>query len=221
MSKSNIIIGDFNIATDQSTNHSKSLLNILSSSNLKLYNTYPTHKHGNTLDLLISHKSFNFMYSHSVRPCITDHYIIFFTLQSLKPLHPTIIRSFRKIKIINTHDFIRDFLSFPNNSSEELSTDSSTTHDSHAPIIFKTSILRLDKSWYTLTLLKQNRKLRTLEKKWIKTKSESILALYQLTKSKHRRDLINAKSLHILPLWNHAHQIKRKISPYLETPWAK
>ena len=39
--------------------------------------------------------------------------------------------------------------------------------------------------------------MRILEKKWIKTKSESILALYQLTKSKHRRDLLNAKSLHI------------------------
>ena len=56
MSESNIIIGDFNISTNLSTNHSKSLLNILWYSNLKLHNTYPTHKHGNTLDLLISHE---------------------------------------------------------------------------------------------------------------------------------------------------------------------
>ena len=162
MSESNIIIGDFNIATNLSTNHSKSLLNILSSSNLKLHNTYPTHKYGNTLDLLISHKSSNLICSHSVGPYISDHHIIFFTLQSLKPPHPTITRSFRKTKIINTHDFIRDFLSLPHNSPDELFTTLSSTLDSHAPIIIKKSILRLDTSWYTLALLKQKRKLRTL-----------------------------------------------------------
>ena len=59
MSESNIIIGDFNIATNLPNNHSKSLLNIMSSSNFNLHNTYPTNKYGNILDLLISHKSFN------------------------------------------------------------------------------------------------------------------------------------------------------------------
>ena len=39
--------------------------------------------------------------------------------------------------------------------------------------------------------------MRTLEKKLIKAKSESILALYQLIKSKHRRDLLIAKSLNV------------------------
>ena len=81
MSESNIIIGDFNIATNLSTNHSKSLLNILSSSNLKLHNTYPIHKYSNTLDILISHKSSNLICSHSVGTCISDHHIIFVTLQ--------------------------------------------------------------------------------------------------------------------------------------------
>ena len=37
----------------------------------------------------------------------------------------------------------------------------------------------------------------SIANKWIKTKAESILALYQLTKSKHRRDLLNAQSLHV------------------------
>ena len=200
MSESNIIISDFNIATNLSTNHYKSLLNILSSSNLKLHNTYPTHTYVNTLDLLISHKSSNLICSHSVGPCISDHHIIFVTLQSLKPSHPTITRSFRKTKSINTHDFIRDFLYLPHNSPDELFTTLSTivyTLDSHAPIIITKPILRLDTSWYTLSLLKQKRILRTLENKLIKSKSESILALYQLTKSKHRRDLLNAKSNHI------------------------
>ena len=88
MSEFNIIIGDFNIATNLSTNNSKSLLNILPSSNLKLHNTYPTYKYGNTFDLLISHKSSNLLFSHSVGPCISVHNIILFTLQCLKPPHP-------------------------------------------------------------------------------------------------------------------------------------
>ena len=119
------------------------------------------------------------------------------TLQSHKPSHPAINRSFRKSKIINTHDFIRYFLSHPHNSPDELFTTLSTTLESHAPIIIKKSILRLDTSWYTLALLKQKRKLRTHEKKLIKLNTESILALYQLIKSKHRRDLLIAKSLHV------------------------
>ena len=40
ISESNIIIGDFNIANNQSTNYSKSLLIVLAS-NIKLHNTYP------------------------------------------------------------------------------------------------------------------------------------------------------------------------------------
>ena len=154
MYESNIIICIFNISTNLSTNHSKSLLNILSSSNLKLHNTYPTHKYGNTLDLLISHKSSNLICSHSVGPYISDHHIIFVTLQYLKPPHPTIIRSFCKTKIINTYDFIRDFLSLPHNSPDELFTTLSSTLESHAPIIIKKSIFRLDTSWYILALLK-------------------------------------------------------------------
>ena len=77
MSESNIIIGNFNIATNLSTNHSKSLLSILSSSNLKHHNTYPTHKHGNTLDLLISQKVSNLNCAHSFGPCISSHYLFY------------------------------------------------------------------------------------------------------------------------------------------------
>ena len=73
MSESIIIKGDFKIATNQYTNYSKYLLNKLLSSNLKLHNTYPTHKYGNTLDLLITHKSSNLICSHSVGLYITDH----------------------------------------------------------------------------------------------------------------------------------------------------
>ena len=159
MSESNIILCDFNIATNLSTIHSKSLLNILSSSNFKLHNTYPTHKHGNNLDLLISKSHPTLFIFTLFFFCINDHHIIFVTLYSLKPPHPTITRPFRKTKIINTHDFIRDFLSLLHNSSHELFTILSTTLDSYAPIIIKKSILRLDISWYTLTLLKQKRKL--------------------------------------------------------------
>ena len=153
MSESNIIIGDFNIATNLSANHSKSLLNILSSSNLKLHNTYPTHKYGNTLDLLIYHNSSNLIYSNFIGPCISDHHIIFFTLQSLKPPHPLSLVISAK-KIINTHDFIRYFLSLQHNSPDKLFTTFSTILYSHAPIIINKSILRLDTSWYTIALLK-------------------------------------------------------------------
>ena len=88
MSESNIIIGYFNIATNLLTNHSKYLLNIQSSSNLKLHNTYPTHKYGNTPDLLISHNSSNLICSHSVGPCISDQNIIFFTFHFLNLPNP-------------------------------------------------------------------------------------------------------------------------------------
>ena len=82
MYESNIIIGDSYIYTLPLTNYSKSLLNILSASNIKFHKTYPTHKYGNTFDLLNSRKSSNYLiYSHYIGPCINDNHIIYLPFQ--------------------------------------------------------------------------------------------------------------------------------------------
>ena len=45
--------------------------------NLKVHSTYPTHKHGNTHDLLIAHNSSNLICSHSVGLFISSHYLFY------------------------------------------------------------------------------------------------------------------------------------------------
>ena len=140
----------------------------MSPSNLKLHNTYPIHKHSNTLEIRITHMLSNFIFSHSFGPYITDHKIILITLQSHKPSNPIIIHSSRKIKIINTHNFIIYFIPFSNNSSNELFTSILTTLATHAPIIIKKYILRFYTSYYTLTYINKNENCVLLTKIWIK-----------------------------------------------------
>ena len=141
MSESNIIIGTFNIATNLSNNNSKSLLNILSSSNLKLHNTCPTHKYGNILDRLISHKLSNLICSHSVVPCISDHHIIFLPSNPLNlPTPLSLVLSAKQKSSTLTISSETSYPSHIRTLPDELFTTLSTTLDSHTPIIIKKSL---------------------------------------------------------------------------------
>ena len=78
-------------------------------------------------------------------------------------------------------------------------TDAQTLHNSllhildiHAPILNKTTILRLNTSWCTITFHVKN---DVYESKSKKEKSSSSLTTYKNLKNKHRIYLINAKAM--------------------------
>ena len=141
-----------------------SLNKLLTSFNLVQHVTSPTHVHGNTLDLIIYPKTNKIVTDHSIGPLFSDHFLIFLTLSQPKPTRPLIIRISRKLHSLPFPDFISDLSSLPTSTSAELHTSLSSTIDKYAPLFTKTSIIRPNSFWYTISLLKQKRILRKAEK---------------------------------------------------------
>ena len=123
--------------------------------NLVQHVTFPTHVHGNTLDLIISPKTNKIVTDHSIGPLFSDHFLIFLTLGHPKPTRPHTTRISRKLHSLPIPDFISDLSSLPTSTSAELNTSLSSTLDKYAPLFTKTSIISPDSSWYTISLLKQ------------------------------------------------------------------
>ena len=160
-----IILGYFNIPNPPSY---RSLNNLLTSFNLIQHVTSPTHVQGNILDLTISPKTKKIITNHTIGPPFSDHFIILLNLSHPKPIRPLTTRTSRKIHNLPIPAFIADLSSLPTTTSAELHQSISTTLDKYAPLVTRTTIIRPDSSWYTSTLLKQKRILRTAEKHYLK-----------------------------------------------------
>ncbi len=92
-----IICRDFNFHVNKPTDtDARRFTDILSLFNLTQHINKPTHKLGNTLDLLISRKS-PFLYSHKVDTQLSNHNNILFKLNMIKTPCPTKV-NFRKLK---------------------------------------------------------------------------------------------------------------------------
>src|SRR6266516_834318 len=126
-----IITGDFNI-----------LVNDFS---LTQHISFPTHSHGNTLDLLITHSSStNISAIDSTDPSLSDHRAILFSI--FAPPHANNTRITKRLRLfrsINKTDFVEDILSSPLSSSIPTSLQSyihlfestlTTILDKHAPL---------------------------------------------------------------------------------------
>ena len=80
-----ILIGDFNIHVNDTNNrHAKKLLDIFDTFNLTQHINEPTHKHGNTLDLLVTRKKTR-VTNFTVSSQLSDHNNIIFRLDLKKP----------------------------------------------------------------------------------------------------------------------------------------
>ncbi len=172
-----VITGDFNIHVDlldlpyDSLSDSKKeyrrtaekFMDILDSMGLNQHIVGPTHRSGNTLDLLITRSTDEVLKG---KPCVdamlSDHCAILFKVQVRKP--PPILKrvSFRKLKDIDTDAFIKDISDSDLIRSPPTGMSSlvqgyneclSTILDSHAPEISREVPVRPRQPWY-MKLLK-------------------------------------------------------------------
>ena len=80
-----IITGDFNIHVNNfNCNKSSNFINTLVNNNLKQFIDFPTHQHGNTLDLIITHISSTIIKSVDCSSLFSDHFIINFLVNCSK-----------------------------------------------------------------------------------------------------------------------------------------
>ncbi len=149
----------------------------------------PTHKDGNTLDLVLSHPEDDLVKCTNVGPRLSDHNVTHCTLTLLcKPDLAKETRSFRNFKKIDQTSFNEDLtqsfaliLTSPGDVDELVSQyNNSVTKclDKHAPVTERTCNARKRQPWYNDDIHVARRQRRKYEKRWRKTKSETDHNLY-------------------------------------------
>src|SRR5208282_12449 len=155
-----IITGDFNIHVNKSDSRSTQFLDILHSHNLDQLVSSPTHKHGDTLDLVITTSDSPLSATVSVYPTRpADHFPVLSRLEVPSRTPPPIInRTFRRIHSIDVDRFMSDLLSEPlitqppSRLSDLIGLYNSTLFsllDKHAPLITKPISSRPSNPWFT------------------------------------------------------------------------
>ncbi len=142
----------------------------------------PTHKHGNTLDLLITRDNDELIFSKPTTGyMISDHYFVHSNLDFPRPNLTVKSIAFRKIKDIDLTAFKLDLSVICEellqiNDINVLATQYngllSECLDKHAPLQEKTLVSRPKVSWYTDSLKEMKRERRKLERKYRQTNSD-------------------------------------------------
>ncbi len=103
-----IICGDFNIHINKPDDpNTKKFMDILSQFNLVQHINEPTHKQGNTLDLIITRKT-SILLNHKVNCQISDHNNILFQIDIQKPACPQEVVKFRKLNKVNMEELRKE-----------------------------------------------------------------------------------------------------------------
>ena len=193
-----VIMGDFNFHVNKNDDtHAKKLLDILKMFDMKQHITEPTHKNGNTLDLLITPKD-SVLTQHKVDDLNSDHNNILFQLSVEKPMKLTKKIRFRRWKNIDLTKFrcaltnrfeglidTNDHNKTSSYLNDLVSTYESTKGilDKHAPEIEKVVILRDPTPWVTADIKKGKIEKRKAERKWRKSRNIGDWEEYKLKKN--------------------------------------
>ena len=123
----NIVVGDFNLHVSNEDDVDSAIFNdTIEAMGLYQHVSFPTHKAGNTLDLILSEIQGSISINTTVPgPFITDHCAIISTLSLKKQQPKRTDREVRKLHKVDTEDWIKEFN--PNNVELSNNLDSVVT----------------------------------------------------------------------------------------------
>ena len=193
-----IICGDFNIHVNKPKDKNTIKLNtIIDTFDLTQHINQPTHRLGNTLDLVITRKQ-TLMKGIIIGEQLSDHNNVIIQLDLKKP--PPLKKEIRtrKLKSMNINNFkvdLRNTLNIdgvectmqPKEKLDELINvfnSSVNVLDKHAPLQQRTITVREPTPWGTADIRYEKRKRRKLEKRWKKSKLSVDYELYKEQKNK-------------------------------------
>ena len=160
---------------DASDRSAQRFLRLLEAFNLKQHVWAPTHRSGNTLDLVITRNDESTARDFDVfDPVISDHYVVSCSLVQLKKAFEPKEVNYRKLKSIDLPE-LRDDIS----DSPLISTVDEAGHDlesmltlyntsliglleKHAPLITRNITIRPSAPWYTEDIREEKQKRRAL-----------------------------------------------------------
>lgn len=177
-----LICGDFNIHVDDITdNDSKLFTELLDSMGFQQHVTFPTHREGHTLDLLITRKYDSLdCLQPKLDLHVSDHWSVLCNLNISKPKLEKKVVYYRNLKNINLSAFKADIRSSklitdPPTDLDDLvecyNTCLSTILERHAPLRKKTMTIRPKVPWMNNEIKQAKRLRRKAERTWRNCKS--------------------------------------------------
>ena len=190
-----VICGDFNIHINKPTETFVSDFNeILDTFSLSQSVNYPTHKLGNTLDLIIHDNLVTITNINIEKPDRSDHYQIFFDINCNIKINSKREITFRNFKHVDLHNFKMDIENASNifiqtcdrNSfSSSLSLFNQIFGDiveSHAPLITKQVNVNQQPGWLDLEFKSARSQRRKLYKRWKRTQDPSDRQRFEISR---------------------------------------
>ena len=204
--QNNLLMGDFNLHVSKDDDIDSTIfLDTIEAMGLYQHVTFPTHKHGNVLDLVISEiiNSSKVMTT-APGPYLTDHRAVISTL-NIKSSQPKRKRmKVRKLHAVKTEQWEKEFnpsnVPLTNNLEadvESLATEFRRVLDTLAPEKNCSVSLRPKKPWFNKELAVEKAKVRRREKKWIRYKLPSTWTAYKKTRNSYYARLNNSKKTNI------------------------
>jgi exonuclease III len=174
-----LIIGDFNFHMNKPDRPNvKRMIETLDTFDLIQHVTNPTHKLGNTLDLIITKKDTKLL-SHKVDEMLSDHNVLLMNINIQKPPWPVKYVNHRKLKLVEIKQIKNDiiklnnkivYISDPNNLVSLYNKELTNILDKHAPMK-KIKITIRNKTPWTSDEIRPDKTFKLkLERKWLRTK---------------------------------------------------
>jgi hypothetical protein len=178
-----VLLGDFNVHVDTNKWDAKHFSESLSNCGMRQFISGPTHKHGHTLDLLITRDEDHIVQESGIHPPFySDHHIITSTLKCDKPPPMKITISSRQYGKMDRNRFrnmLKDHCSnFPMDTQDpnalvgRFETMSTSILDQVCPVTTRHRVIKPRLPWYNDNIHKARRVRRRLERKWRKSRSE-------------------------------------------------
>ena len=192
--RNNIVLGDFNLHVSNDDDINSAIFNdTIEAMGLYQHVSFPTHRLGNTLDLIISEIQSSISINTTVLgPFITDHCAVISTLSLKKQQPKRTMREVRKLHKVTTEDWMKEF----NPKNVELSTNLDAvvtslgeefkhTLDMLAPVKKCSISLKAKMPWFDREMAKHKAMMRCHEKKWLKYKLPSCWTAYKNTRNRY------------------------------------
>ena len=191
------LLGNFNIKINEEDDYdSINFVDFLSTFGLQNRVTFPTHRLGNILDLILVEEGTNHITHTSMGDLFSDHRIVRFKLATSHISSGKKILKYHKLKTINEDNFANEISTKVKNDRKHQSTLSddintyntilAETLDKHAPEIVREVTDRTKIPWYNDNIRDEICKRRCLEQIWKrKGDADSYIDFY------HQRQLVN------------------------------
>ncbi|XP_072021334.1 uncharacterized protein [Amphiura filiformis] len=205
-----LLVGDFNIHYNKpSKSDVRQFSTILASAGLVQHIVGPTHRCGNTLDLVITRQDDLIMKRYIIdrRHFPKDHFMINCVLDLPKPSAETVTYTVRNYKLIDHDDFSNDLNTkmchIANQEYDNVNAlladynkACSEVLDCHAPPSTKSRRIRHRPAWYDESVDNARKQRRRSERKWRKSRSDANREEYLVSKQVVNDAIRAAKTVH-------------------------